>query len=257
MKKIMMMMVAGLAASSMVMADDIEQIDEGTTTSGAFDGLYVGAGVGGSFLKNKGHANLKDTADSGTQARNVDMKTSNINRFNGDVFVGFGKTINGNFYLGGELLLEFAGSKTKNVTEANGNELKYTITTDGADVAFKVKNKGFTPELTLKAGYVSGNNIFYAKAGIARPEASLLLVKAADGVELGSCKVNKIVPVVYLGAARAFCNKWNANIEVGYQFQQKKDFALANDTSKFDIKADVKVNKGWKVRAGVAHTFSF
>jgi len=207
MKKIAMLALSAFALNAMAEEAVVEQ-DVAATEVNAFDGLFVGAGIGGNFLKHTGK----------------DVKDMKVNRFAGDIFFGYGKTFNGKFYVAGEMLMEFAQSKTKDV-ELN----------DGTKNGIKVKTQMFTPELTLKAGYIYCNNMFYAKAGIARPTAKIMEKGEADH------KTVKIVPVVYLGVARAFGN-WVANIEGGYQFRQK----YGND----------KVNQGWKVRAGISRAFN-
>lgn len=261
MKKVMIVLAFGVFTSNAVIADNLVE-QNGETDSGVFDGLYVGAGIGGSFLKNKGHTKTTDVTDpeniTDVDAGIGNIKTSSVNRFVGNVFVGYGKAIKGKFYLGGELLLELTESKTKAVTKDNGEAFTFDFT--GVNYTVKAKNYGFVPELTLKAGYVTGNNMFYAKAGILRSETSLFLT--GDNKTEVEMKANEIVPVVYLGFARAFCNRWNASIEVGYQFQQKKDLSCRcadgqENPSFFETKSNVKFNKGWKVRAGVARTFSF
>lgn len=246
MKKIAVFCLAGFAASAVMAEDVVEQDNQEQVIAekNPFDGFSVGAGVGGSFLQNKSDG----------------VKKQNVNRFIGDIYAGYGKVlVNGKLYLGVEALLEMTSSKKNNAelsaeaqTELN-KRVKKALTEKGKTTSDEkgeivVGNKAFTPELTLKAGYVAGNNMFYAKGGIAFPRAELTVnASYTEGTTKQTAsetkKINKVAPVVYLGVARAFGSKWNANIEAGYQFEQKEN--------------DYKVNGGWKVRAGVAYTFDF
>ena len=172
MKKIAMLALSAFALNAMAEEAVVEQ-DVAATEVNAFDGLFVGAGIGGNFLKHKA----------------TDYKDIKANRFAGDIFFGYGKTFNGKFYVAGEMLMEFAQSKTKDVEFSNGKKNESNL---------KVKTQMFTPELTLKAGYIYCNNMFYAKAGIARPTVKITENEKSDK------KITKLVPVVYLGVARAF-----------------------------------------------------
>lgn len=212
MNKLVVSCAAGLLASGMVLADNAEVADEVAAQEevvvSPFNGLYVGVGLGGSFLKNKIPY----------------VKSKNVNRFVGNVFLGYGRVLNQHFYVGGEALVEFTKQKTYEAEETSGEKT-------GA----MVRNNAITPELALRLGYVCNCNMFYGKIAAARPTA-----KAWN--EDGEYKFKKIVPAFYLGAARAFGN-WNANIEAGYQLPHKEE--------------DAKLNGGWKIRAGVSRQFHF
>lgn len=251
MKKIALFCLFGVTAGAVMAEDIVEQDNQEQVVAekNPFDGFYVGAGVGGSFLQNKS---------------NGVMKKQNVNRFTGDIYAGYGKAFaNGKLYLGIEALLDIASSKKNNVDldSAAQTKLNYEIkaeieakgaTINNVNAKVVVKNKAFTPELTLKTGYIAGNNMFYAKGGIAFPPAEVTLNASyregsVDKSFNVSKKINKVVPVVYLGVARAFGSKWSSNIEAGYQFKQKGNNYTVN----------YKLNGGWKVRAGVAYTFDF
>ena len=206
MKKIAMLALVAFTFNAMAEEAEQEVAQVETAETSPFDGLFVGAGIGGNFLKHK--------ADG--------YKDMKVNRFAGDIFFGYGKTFN-NVYVAGEALLEFSQAKTKDIEKS-----------DGTKTGKKIKTQMFTPELTLKLGYVYCNNMFYAKAGIARPTA-----KTENSAKNKS--IVKITPVIYAGVARAFGN-WAANVEAGYQFRQSKD--------------SVKANEGWKVRAGISRAFN-
>lgn len=251
MKRIVIFCLLGFTSSA-VMADDVLEQDaqssqeqEVVTERSSFDGFYLGAGIGGSFLQNK-HDGI--------------MKKQNVNRFTGDIHIGYGRVLRERFYLGLEVLGELTKQKTQDAEYSDDfkkkvkGELEAEATSNGGSISgfsmnAKVRNKAFTPELTLKVGYVAGSSMFYAKGGIARPEAKALFrVEASlnNGEKYAKNfneSTSKIVPVVYLGGARALGNRWNANVEAGYQFYQER-------------KGD-KTNGGWKVRAGVTRTFSF
>lgn len=245
MKKIILLGLSGVMVASAVMAEDVLEQDNQeqiVVEKSPFDGIYLGAGIGGSFLQNKA---------------NGIMKKQNVNRFIGDIYAGYGKVINEKLYLGVEALIEISSAK-KNDAELTADartKIESSVTSPTGPITDKkisveVKNKAVAPELALKVGYVAGNNMFYAKGGLSFPRTEVVIngsgrvgtpVQEFHYTEVK--KINKVAPVVYLGVARAFGNRWNANVEAGYQFAQKKD--------------GIKVNGGWKVRAGVARTFSF
>lgn len=240
--------------SSAVMADEILEQDaqnsqeqEEASERNPFDGFYLGAGIGGSFLKNKCA---------------TFMKNQNVNRFAGNIFVGYGKVINNHFYVGAEVLLNMASTKTQNAEltkdiKSHANELLGKMDTKlagkaltDATISATVKNKGITPELSLKIGYVTSKCMFYAKAGLAQPRTVIdAFGSAKDGTEEHKASVttrfNNVRPIVGVGAARSFGNRWNANVEVAYQFKQKKQI----------LGQDFETNGGPKVRVGVSHTF--
>lgn len=252
MKRIVIFCLLGFTSSA-VMADDVLEQDaqssqeqEVVTERSSFDGFYLGAGIGGSFSQNK---------------YDGVMKKQNVNRFIGDIHVGYGKVLRERFYLGLEVLLEGTSTKTSDAElnddlKKNLGEILKKIDKmfDGAitdpKLSAKVKNKGITPEVTVKVGYVAANCMFYAKAGAAKPRTEIDVFGSA---KVGATehrghfveKITKVKPVIAIGAARAFGNRWNANVEVGYQFKQKVQI----------LGRDFETNGGPKVRLGVSHTF--
>lgn len=198
--------------------------------------LYMGVGVGGVSLSNRGNMLMSGyTGGAASLNGRYLMKTLGINRFFGYTFVGYEKFIK-QFCIAGEFLLEVAERKTSGVKGKREDEVEYEQAGD-----FRFKNKGLFPELTVKVGYVNGSDTFYVKTGIAKPASSFLTAN----VEIRN---TTIAPVIYLGLSKTFKNDWKGNIEIGYQFHQKKNYVSV----KKNIEMTFRFGKGWKIRAGIA-----
>ena len=129
MKKVML----GAAVCAMAFSANAEEVvvEESAVCTSAFNSIYGGLGIGGSFLK---------FADG-------DLKA---NRFMGSFVVGGGKVFNNNVYVGGEFLADFMKNKK---WEDNGSN---------------AQSKGFMPQIDAKIGYAFKNDsLIYGKLGCA------------------------------------------------------------------------------------------
>ena len=235
MKKMFIALLLGGASAGVSMGTeanyDAAPVEDAEEAVNAFDGLYLGLGIGGSFLQDKGDALIA--------GKHYTFSKANVNRFTGNVFVGYNKTFKQKFLLGLEALCDFTKNKRKCLSDNLPKE-------GPSDV--DVKHSGFTPELALRLGYVYCNSLFFAKIAMVMPRAKVYAVDANN-----KCfgKINKVALGLGLGVERAFCKKWSARLEGEYVFNQKKTFWDGEDNDKF------KVNKGWNVRAGLAYHIAF
>lgn len=188
-----------------------------------FGGLYLGLGIGGSFLQNNG-----SVTTNGAAYQKMD---NNVNRFIGTIALGGGKVFNEKFYLGLEGMMDFTKSENKRI----------------ANNTFKIKNTAVIPSIGLRLGYVYNCWLIYGK--VSASHASTEATVVANNVKLGSAK--KFAPALALGVEKAFCKKFTARLEGEYRFESKKDF---NETiGGTNYIGSVKGNKGFTVRALVAY----
>lgn len=155
--------------------------------SSDFDSVYVGAGIGGSFLKT--------TAD--------DVDSMKANRFMGSLVIGGGKVFKNNAYLGGEVLLDCMKNRKK------------TYESVARDA--NIQMKGYIPQVDVKLGYAARNDVLgYGKFGCAWSKISF-----NDGRNDRS--KNKPSFVLGAGAEKIFCKKFSTAIEADYNFGFKVD----------------------------------
>ena len=193
----------------------------------AFGGIYLGLGMGGSFLKNDSYGKIGTTEVKGN---------NNVNRFIGTVVLGGGKVFSEKFYLGLEGMMDFTKSEKK------------TFKTGNADV-FEQKNSGFLPSIGIRFGYVYNTWLIYGKVS-----ASYASVEAKERLTANNAKIasaNKFAPALALGVEKAFCKKFTARLEGEYRFESKKNFTETYAGQA--ITGSVKGNKGFTVRALVAY----
>jgi opacity protein-like surface antigen len=192
----------------------------GDSCNCSFDGLYGGVGVGGSFLKGKVSANDKSSGDK------------NCNRFIGSLVLGGGKAFKEKFYVGGEVLCDFTGSKK--------NEFKVDTGVGAVgNVDVSLKHSGIAPEFGLRFGVVVKRNwLLYGKVAGSFNKLTCKI----DKVNVDE-SVSKLAPALALGVERAFCKKFSARLEGEYVFGTKK----TEDVCKLENKG------GFKVRALVVY----
>ncbi|MDR0678580.1 MAG: porin family protein [Holosporaceae bacterium] len=209
MKKIMLAAALGSFVLSVGAGEVIvaEESSDGVVDS--FCGAYFGLGLGGSFLKNKFEK----------------MDSQNINRFIGTIVLGAGKTFNSKFYIGGEALIDFTKSKT--------NDIKV----NGVKQNISIRNRGITPELALRFGFVRADWLFYFKPAVVFQKVST----KSNNIEMDT---SKVAYSVALGLEKTFCRKFSARLEGEYVFKTKVEKAKVG-------KAEF--NEGFNLRALVAY----
>lgn len=207
-------------------AEEVEVIE--TAQASAFNSIYAGLGIGGSFLKS---GDVKYLSKDGK----IEKDSLKANRFIGSFVLGAGKVFSNNVYVGGEFLMDFTKNK-KSEWELFGNR--------------KIEGKvgGYIPQLNLRLGYVFKNDVLaYAKLGCAWTKVSMngFEKKGNDWVEVPGSKDSKTKAsfVLGLGAEKAFCKKFSAAVEADYNFGWK-------------LKG-VRWNKGWNVRALVKYNVKY
>ena len=156
---------------------------EEAVQASAFNSVYAGLGIGGSFLKSS-----------------LDRQgTMKVNRFMGSVVLGGGKVFKNNAYAGCEFLADFMKNRKKSY---------------GLD---NFQMKGFIPQVDVKLGYAFRNNVLgYGKFGCVWSKATY-----NDGRHDHS--KNKTSFALGLGAEKAFCRKFSTAVEADYNFGFKWD----------------------------------
>ena len=261
MKKVMLSAaVCAMAFSANADVADEVVIAEAIQAS-AFDSIYAGLGIGGSFLKGDdipyATENQTDTklwkGELGTKA----------NRFIGSFVLGGGKVFNNKIFVGAEFLMDFTKNKKFDATPAkpqSGPDV-YVVTdrdNDGKPDTLapgKIEGKigGFIPQINAKIGYAFNKcTLAYVKLGCAWTKVTvdayeLTTVSDTDpkytAVKNESGSKTKGAFVLGLGAEKAFCKKFSAAVEGDYNFGWKHK--------------GLKFNKGWTIRALVKYNVKY
>ncbi len=179
----------------------------------AFNSIYGGLGIGGSFLK----------CDDSYENNRGEKKKVKANRVIGSVVLGGGKVFSNNVYAGGEFLLDFAKNKKFEDHLLGGHVSTYNM-------------KGIIPQLNAKAGYAfKSDALVYGKLGCAWSKVSL-----HDVVKDKTLSKNKASFVLGLGAEKAFCKKFSTALELDYNFGWK--FNKVRFNKGLNVRALVKYN---------------
>ena len=199
------------------------------TPTCVFSSVYGGVGIGGSFLK------AGDISYTVFSSQKEAKFTPKANRFVGSVVLGGGKVFSNKVYAGAEFLMDFTKNKKHEITDVDH-------TTGESRIEGKVG--GFIPQIDVKAGYVFKNaTLAYAKLGCAWTKFSYEQFRKDTGAKVDGESKTKASVTLGLGVEKAFRNKISAAIEGDYNFGNK-------------IK-DVRVNKGWSVRALVKYNIKY
>lgn len=131
-------------------------------TSNAFNGFYVGAGVG--FIRDKINTDLTPTSDNLIgYLKSVNIPVTSTKTSNGflfGIYTGYGKSFN-NFYVGAEISVTDDTVKRK-VNLVNAADPAEPSKNYEANVKYK---RGLAFGVAPRFGYVFDNNVIYLKTG--------------------------------------------------------------------------------------------
>lgn len=248
MKKMVLVLAGMLASAGLVVADDSEKIidsqdvyEENSADDG-WTGIYGSLGLGWEWMENKGGEFTTVTGDfSGC------MDKQKNNRFCGTVGIGGQMLFAQHFLAGLEVDCTFAKSEEKNaVLRINGE-----IYGNGEE-QFHVKNKGVSPALYAKVGYVFCNkHAVYAKLGVKWLKTSAIDYDIENGGDEGF-NSNKGVFAAALGYQCAFTKNLSGFAEVNYAGRNKLDGGKINEVARVSIKTN---ESNWGFSAGVSVRF--
>lgn len=191
-----------------VRANDAPDAEYEENDATLFDRLYFGLGIGLTFDKDR--ATYKNTGENGSEEGNS---------FNGNLYLGKGKVMNGApVYLGGELGLGFSKAKSKKI-HLNGAEVK-------------LNRSGLTPSAGFRVGYVNEGMLFFTKVGISH-------VKVKIECPETRLSVSKLAPTIGLGAEKMIGSKYSTRLDVEY--------ILKTDSSDSSYKLERKGTVGAKI----------
>lgn len=227
----------------------------------AFDSIYAGLGIGGSFLTGDEIAyHQHATATDATAPARINHKPK-ANRFIGSFVIGGGKVFNNKIYAGAEFLMDFTKNKKFESDALVVNSIP--TTNDPNNGTFHTKVGGFIPQLSAKFGYAFNKcTLAYLKLGCAWTKLSVDSVLTA-GTAAPATQPNwsktKAAFVLGLGAEKAFCKKFSVAVEGDYNFGWKNTFANINDAHRNTTNNEVssRFNKGWTVRALVKYNVKY
>ncbi len=212
MKKIVLL--SGLVLSSAAQVD--------AAAKDAVSGFYAGLGI--CWMHSQDELKMTDgqDGDATPAAALGEMKIHNkkYDKVGGSLVAGYGTFVSGNFYLGGEVIVDLAGNK-----DVKG---EYSVTRDTVAEGFKYRSKvkGIVPSLAVRLGYwcCPINSLVYLKAGAAFVQSEYQELGSDDvnDVKLNTRKMNKIVPLVGLGIEKNVYNHLNLRFEGDYRFRAQK-----------------------------------
>ncbi len=186
-----------------VNAADKAKVAAAQTGSG-LDGIYFGLGAA--------------AVDNGVKVESSSVKFSDHStRLAATAVLGYGKAINGKFFLGLEAGLDA------------GQNFEYY---DG-----RIKVNGLTPSVALRLGYAHAptKSVIYLKAGAAYSKARFNFnYNATDGFLSGDdhqIKNSKWAPIVALGGEKV-CGKVRTRLEAEYRFRANKSLDHDSVTTK-------------------------
>ncbi len=258
MKKVMLSAaVCAMAFSANADVADEVVIAEAIQAS-AFDSIYAGLGIGGSFLKGDDIPYATENQIDVTKWKGA--LGTKANRFIGSFVLGGGKVFNNKIYAGAEFLMDFTKNKKFDVVSDATTSDVYVVTdrnTDGSVKTLapgKIEGKigGFIPQINAKIGYAFNKcTLAYLKLGCAWTKVTVDVSKETAGsnpiqytaVPAESGSKTKAAFVLGLGAEKAFCKKFSAAVEGDYNFGWKYK--------------GLKFNKGWTVRALVKYNVKY
>ena len=170
-------------------------------TGSGLDGIYFGLGAA--------------AVDNGVKVERSGGKNSDHStRLAATAVLGYGKAINGKFFLG----LEAGLDATQNSEFFDGD----------------AKINGLTPSAALRLGYAHAptKSVIYLKAGAAYSKAKYNFVYKVNGVDKDyEIKNSKWAPIVALGGEKV-CGKIRTRLEAEYRFRANKSLDHNSVTTK-------------------------
>lgn len=255
MKKIAFALVGMLASTGLVIADDSDKIidsqdvyEENSADDG-WTGVYGSLGLGWEWMENKGTFVYEDASDNKDKTGTVNKQKNN--RFCGTIGLGGQMLFAQHFLAGLEFDCTLAKSEDKDAVllEANGDDHD-----GGMGASLRVKNKGVSPALYAKLGYVFCNkHVVYTKLGVKWVKTRFEDLDHTTGGD-ESFDSNKGVFAAALGYQCAFTKNVSGFAEVNYAGRNKADHGEMNNGGIKSI--SLKTNdSNWGFSAGVSVRF--
>ena len=201
------------------------QASTGAAGKASLEGFYAGLGI--CWLHSDDELKVTDGVDAETQPAEtlggMKIHDKKADKVGGSLVAGYGAFVGGNFYLGGEVMVDFAGNK-----ETKG---QYVMKRDAGsqEYAYRSKVKGVVPSLAVRLGYwcCPIDSMVYLKAGVAYVQSEYQEFDFDDGqavnaVNKNTRKMSKIVPLVGLGVEKNIYSHLNLRLEGDYRFRAQK-----------------------------------
>lgn len=252
MKKMVLVLAGMLASAGLVVADDSEKIidsqdvyEENSADDG-WTGIYGSLGLGWEWMENKGGFTYDDSG-----IKNGYMDKQKNNRFCGMLGLGGQMLFAQHFLAGLEFDCTFAKSEEKNAVLRHEGGEEHAL--PGKEI-LHIKNKGVSPALYAKLGYVFCNkHVVYTKLGVKWIKTRVVDMDHSDKDE--SFDTNRGVFAAALGYQCAFTKNLSGFAEVNYAGRNKVDHGEMNSGGEKSI--SLKTNEGnWGFSAGVSVRFS-
>lgn len=182
----------------------------------AYAGWYVGVGAG--YQYTKGEVQLDDNLKSevlpgvlgAVDAHGFSLAKSNVGKVGAVLAVGYGDTFGGNYYVGGEVSLDVAGSKSRTRYSGVPYESDTVLKTRGIIPTVALRLGGFVPAIDCLA---------YAKLGFTFLNNKFKNNQGFPGQDFGS---QKITPIVGIGLEKMIGDGCSLKIDADYRFPANK-----------------------------------
>lgn len=257
MKKMVLALAVLLGSAGMVVAEeggeaiDNQEVLDSNSGDDGWTGVYGSLGLGWEWFENKGdfvydsNTNLDDETE---KLATGSMDKQKCNRFYGALGLGGQILFAQHFLAGLEFDCYFAKSEDKNAVLKQTDGISYNPTQE----EFHVKNKGVSPALYGKVGYVFCNkHAVYAKLGVkwikTRIEDKNHTTKGDESFDS-----NKGVFAAALGYQCAFSKNFSGYVEVSYAGRNKADHGAINNAKSISLKTN---DSNWGFGAGVSVRF--
>lgn len=200
----------------------------------ALEDFYVAAGV------NYTHSTatpefLEDNVGNYQRFDTANVKPS---KMGGSLGLGWGTFVTGNFYAGGEALVDISGNTTsKNSNTINNNLLTTQIKTDGV-----------VPTLALRfGGYCDAlHTLFFTKIGMSRVSSEYKDTTDFQGYTVDHFKMTRITPILGLGIETKV-GLLGLRIDYDYRFKTEKNGLIKDEPGDYHYTATHKA-KGYAIR---------
>ncbi len=200
----------------------------------ALENFYVAAGINYTHTTATSEF-LEDNAGNYQRFDTANVKPS---KMGGSLGLGWGTFVTGNFYAGGEVLVDISG----NTTSKNSN------TRNAIPLTTQTKTDGVVPTLALRfGGYCDAlHTLFFTKIGMSRVSSEYKDTTDFQGYTVDNFKMTRITPILGLGIETKV-GLLGLRIDYDYRFKTEKDGLIKDEPGDYHYAATHKV-KGYAIR---------
>lgn len=220
-----------------------------------YDGWFLGVGLGWQYTKRA--AELNDNMSTATQGILSDLcgyKTldNHVGKVGASMIGGYGKFVTDNFYLGGELTVDVAGSDRE-----ESDELIRPVPEFGSKIncgKTSVETKGIVPTLAARIGWCAPefNSMIYTKVGFTIVNSEFRNTE----MYRHSGNQSDAYPIVGIGFEKSISSNYSMRLECDYRFTTNKPRTLSRMDSDEFVGSIRTKGHGYSVRLACAYHFN-